>query len=198
VVAWNEAAVKVFTDFRKMPADRCNLLWFTFQQEGVRSLFRGWDAYAKCVLAKFRGERGLVDQSLIDRSRLLRASSLGLRAGGHASGASHPTIVSVDVICAGRDRIMDHWKSDLQAIDLSAWPSVAHTEPDEPAQRVRRDSTAMEKRTLGPTADQCRAHHSLLEMIPASICRQAANFDTALRAISRYRTHRFARNRRLR
>jgi transcriptional regulator with XRE-family HTH domain len=55
-VTWNEAAVRVFADFRKMPAGRCNLLWFTFQQDGARSLFQGWDAYAKCVLAQFRGD----------------------------------------------------------------------------------------------------------------------------------------------
>jgi transcriptional regulator with XRE-family HTH domain len=55
-VTWNEAATKVFTDFRKLPAGRCNLLWFTFHGEGARKLFRGWDAYAKCVLAQFRGD----------------------------------------------------------------------------------------------------------------------------------------------
>lgn len=55
-LAWNEAAVKVFGDFEEMPAGRRNLLWFTFQQEGARSLFRDWDAYAKCVLAQFRGD----------------------------------------------------------------------------------------------------------------------------------------------
>jgi transcriptional regulator with XRE-family HTH domain len=55
-VTWNEAAVRVFTDFRKLPAGRCNLLWFTFQHDGARALFRGWDAYAKCVLAQFRGD----------------------------------------------------------------------------------------------------------------------------------------------
>jgi transcriptional regulator with XRE-family HTH domain len=55
-VTWNEAAVRVFADFRALPAGRCNLLWFTFQAEGARTLFRGWDAYAKCVLAQFRGD----------------------------------------------------------------------------------------------------------------------------------------------
>jgi transcriptional regulator with XRE-family HTH domain len=55
-VTWNEAAVRVFADFRTLPAGRCNLLWFTFQDEGARKLFRGWDAYAKCVLAQFRGD----------------------------------------------------------------------------------------------------------------------------------------------
>ncbi|WP_337588046.1 TniQ family protein [Paraburkholderia mimosarum] len=40
---------------------------------------------------------------------------------------------------------------------------------------------------LEPTADYCQAHHTLLETIPASALRNAANFATALRAINRYR-----------
>nr|WP_245623898.1 transposase [Paraburkholderia nodosa] len=40
---------------------------------------------------------------------------------------------------------------------------------------------------LDPTADYCQAHHTLLETIPASALRNAANFTTALRAINRYR-----------
>lgn len=55
-VGWNEAARRVFGDFGAIPAPRRNLLWFTFQQDGARSLFLDWDAYAKCVLAQFRGD----------------------------------------------------------------------------------------------------------------------------------------------
>jgi hypothetical protein len=45
---------------------------------------------------------------------------------------------------------------------------------------------------LDPGAECCRAHHSLLETIPASAFREAADVDVALRAISRYRSARFA------
>ena len=31
---------------------------------------------------------------------------------------------------------MNHWKTELQAIDVSAWPTVAHTELDEVARRA--------------------------------------------------------------
>jgi hypothetical protein len=44
---------------------------------------------------------------------------------------------------------------------------------------------------LDPAAEYCKAHHNLLESVPASIFRKAANFGAALRAISRYRTPRF-------
>jgi hypothetical protein len=51
---------------------------------------------------------------------------------------------------------------------------------------------------LDPAAEYCRTHHSLLETVPASVFRKAANFGTALRAISRYRTPRFPSTSRLR
>jgi putative transposase len=31
---------------------------------------------------------------------------------------------------------MNHWKQELQAIDVSAWPTVAHTEFDEATRRA--------------------------------------------------------------
>ncbi|OUL90002.1 hypothetical protein CA603_18060 [Paraburkholderia hospita] len=40
---------------------------------------------------------------------------------------------------------------------------------------------------LDPTADYCREHHTLLETVPVSVVRNAANFAGALRAINRYR-----------
>ncbi|MGZ2747243.1 TniQ family protein [Burkholderia stagnalis] len=51
---------------------------------------------------------------------------------------------------------------------------------------------------LDPSAEYCRVHHCLLETIPASVFRRAANFDVALREISRYRNPRFSRIRTLR
>lgn len=40
---------------------------------------------------------------------------------------------------------------------------------------------------LDPTADYCRAHHALLETLPAAVLRDSANFAAALQAINRYR-----------
>ncbi|MFM0124586.1 TniQ family protein [Paraburkholderia xenovorans] len=54
------------------------------------------------------------------------------------------------------------------------------------------------RKWLDPTANYCRAHHRLVETIPASICRNVANFEAALRAISRYRSPRFSRDTKLR
>jgi hypothetical protein len=51
---------------------------------------------------------------------------------------------------------------------------------------------------LDPEAEYCTTHHALLETVPVSVFRKAANFSAALRAISRYRTPRFPRNKQLR
>jgi hypothetical protein len=37
---------------------------------------------------------------------------------------------------------------------------------------------------LEPTANYCRAHHSLLETVPASVFRRSGNFAAVLRAIN--------------
>ena len=84
----------------------------------------------------------------------------------------------------------DEWMTDQRYLAYG-FRCLVLNEVDVTAPRWKRE-------WLDPTADYCSAHHSLLAMIPASIFRKAANCDAALRAISRYRTPRFPRNRRLR
>ena len=54
VVAWNEAARCVFTDFAALPAHERNLLRFIFTHPQARRLYRDWAGTAKRNLAIFR------------------------------------------------------------------------------------------------------------------------------------------------
>jgi transcriptional regulator with XRE-family HTH domain len=54
IVAWNEAAVQVFSDFGAFPADERNLVWLVFLHPPMRQLYVDWPCVAQRTLALFR------------------------------------------------------------------------------------------------------------------------------------------------
>lgn len=60
VVAWNEAAVDLFTDFGAMPEEDRNSLLFVVRDPRARALFgRGWAAEARRMVTQFRARHDL-------------------------------------------------------------------------------------------------------------------------------------------
>jgi transcriptional regulator with XRE-family HTH domain len=58
VVAWNEAACRVFTDFGALPTGERNLLHFMFAHPRARRLYDDWEGAAQRNLAIFRASTG--------------------------------------------------------------------------------------------------------------------------------------------
>ena len=58
VVAWNEAARHVFTDFAALAPHERNLLWFLFTHPLARRLYADWEGTARRNLAIFRASIG--------------------------------------------------------------------------------------------------------------------------------------------
>jgi transcriptional regulator with XRE-family HTH domain len=56
VLAWNEAAVKVFGDFGRLEGDARNLMYMMFANERHRRLLADWDDLAPMSLAMFRAD----------------------------------------------------------------------------------------------------------------------------------------------
>lgn len=56
VVAWNDSAALVFSDFAALPEDRRNWVWLTFTDPAFQSLIVDWERFARCVIAHFRAD----------------------------------------------------------------------------------------------------------------------------------------------
>lgn len=55
ILAWNDAASRVFGDFGAIPEAERNIVWLTFKRSSYfSSLFVDWTRYAHCVLGNFR------------------------------------------------------------------------------------------------------------------------------------------------
>lgn len=54
LLAWNQAACAVFGDFKALPIQERNILWFVFMNENLRQILVDWEAHARLVLAQFR------------------------------------------------------------------------------------------------------------------------------------------------
>ena len=68
---------------------------------------------------------------------LVRAALFGLLYGGRVRAPElHTQPLSLLTSFVEAEAGSNHWKLELQAIDLSAWPTVAHTELDETARRA--------------------------------------------------------------
>lgn len=58
ILAWNEAAAKVFGDFGSVPTEERNLIWLLFTNSEFRRRFVDWERYAQDLLAIFRAYSG--------------------------------------------------------------------------------------------------------------------------------------------
>ncbi|MFE9899140.1 helix-turn-helix domain-containing protein [Streptomyces achromogenes] len=56
ILAWNQAAVAVYTDFAAVPADRRNYVYLLFSDPVVRGMHRDWEHDARDALAALRRE----------------------------------------------------------------------------------------------------------------------------------------------
>lgn len=56
VIAWNDAAALVFTDFALLPELRRNWVWLTFTDAAFQCLIVDWKRFARCVIAHFRAD----------------------------------------------------------------------------------------------------------------------------------------------
>jgi transcriptional regulator with XRE-family HTH domain len=56
VVAWNEAAAAVFTDYEMLPARQRNILRLFFSDSRVRAMQSDWEQIARFVVAAFRAD----------------------------------------------------------------------------------------------------------------------------------------------
>ena len=56
VVAWNEAAAAVFTDYEMLPARQRNILRLFFSDTRVRAMQSDWEQIARFVVAAFRAD----------------------------------------------------------------------------------------------------------------------------------------------
>jgi len=54
VIAWNEAACRVFLDFATLAGRERNLLWLLFTRPALRQLYEDWEGVAQRMLALFR------------------------------------------------------------------------------------------------------------------------------------------------
>jgi transcriptional regulator with XRE-family HTH domain len=54
IVAWNQAAVVVLTDYASLPPDQRNVLRFLFQNPAVRKRQHNWEALARYAVGSFR------------------------------------------------------------------------------------------------------------------------------------------------
>jgi transcriptional regulator with XRE-family HTH domain len=54
LIAWNASAVRWYTDFSQLPADRRNMLWWMLSTQEARSRIVGWADDARDVLGRFR------------------------------------------------------------------------------------------------------------------------------------------------
>jgi transcriptional regulator with XRE-family HTH domain len=54
VVAWNQAATVIFTDYASLPPDRRNILRFIFLDPRVRAAQYNWESVARFVVGAFR------------------------------------------------------------------------------------------------------------------------------------------------
>jgi transcriptional regulator with XRE-family HTH domain len=54
LLAWNQPACAVFGDFKLLPLQERNILWFVFMNENLRQILVDWEAHARLVIAQFR------------------------------------------------------------------------------------------------------------------------------------------------
>jgi hypothetical protein len=112
LVAWNEAAVKVFGNFEDKPVRERNLMWLLFTDPYFRKLHLDWDAFAYCILMGLRGELGSVPSNprLAEVTGALRQSSKEFRAWWSA----HDVILPVE-----RSKVLRHPKAGRLTLHLT-------------------------------------------------------------------------------
>jgi len=112
LVAWNEAAVKVFGAFDDKPVRERNLIWLLFTDPYFRKLHLDWDAFAYCILMGLRGELGSVPSNprLAEVTSALRQSSKEFRAWWSA----HDVILPVE-----RSKVLNHPKAGKLTLHLT-------------------------------------------------------------------------------
>jgi transcriptional regulator with XRE-family HTH domain len=59
ILAWNQAACRLFTDFGKMPKQKRNLVRYVFTDVELRRMYMDWEIHAQRLLAQFRMSFGL-------------------------------------------------------------------------------------------------------------------------------------------
>jgi transcriptional regulator with XRE-family HTH domain len=57
LLIWNKAAGELCDDFRILPKERMNWAWFVFKYQ-PKKFFDDWEIFARCALAKVRGDYG--------------------------------------------------------------------------------------------------------------------------------------------
>lgn len=57
LLAWNEAASKLYDDFRGLPEGRLSWVWFVFRYQ-PQAFFADWETFARCTLALVRSDYG--------------------------------------------------------------------------------------------------------------------------------------------
>ena len=109
VVAWNDAAAALLTDYAKLPPDRRNILRMMFSDERVQAAQDDWLSVARFVVASFRADAmragaGAEIAQLVDElsqtspqfAALWRANDVA----GHAEGVKrirHPKIGLIEL-----------------------------------------------------------------------------------------------------
>jgi transcriptional regulator with XRE-family HTH domain len=112
LVAWNEAAVKVFGNFEDKPVRERNLMWLLFTDPYFRKLHLDWNAFAYCILMGLRGELGSVPSNprLAEVTSALRQSSKEFRTWWSA----HDVVLPVE-----RSKVLKHPKVGQLTLNLT-------------------------------------------------------------------------------
>jgi len=59
ILAWNQAACRVFGDFTQIPLEQRNIMWMMFGGDELRKRIEDWEGHAQRVMAQFRASYGL-------------------------------------------------------------------------------------------------------------------------------------------
>jgi len=64
ILAWNDAARRVFGDFGSVAAEKRNVLWLAFTDSALRRTMTNWEADARRLVARFRVDHSRVPADL--------------------------------------------------------------------------------------------------------------------------------------
>ncbi|WP_458094268.1 helix-turn-helix transcriptional regulator [Roseomonas sp. WA12] len=109
IVAWNQAASVVLTDYSKLPPDERNILRLMFGQSRIRAAQHDWDSVARFVVSAFRADAaraGAMSEvgQLVDElcrmspefATLWRENDVGAHGGG-TKRLRHPTLGTIEL-----------------------------------------------------------------------------------------------------
>lgn len=71
LLAWNQGAIAIFTDFGLLEKPKCNLLHYVLTDQRIREMYQGWESNARRLLAQFRLQSGAL-RDTPDGQRLLQ------------------------------------------------------------------------------------------------------------------------------